>query len=176
MGRVGRAHGLGGELEIRPDWSESKGLLEAERVVLEAPTGEQREHEVVKARATSKGVLLALSGITDRDAAEAVRGYSVGVPRDALPPLADGEYYLCDLVGARVVTPEGPVGTVIEIQMYPSVDALVIEAESGERFEQPLLDEWLAVVDTAAGRIELVSSDGLIAVPRPSSPAPPSET
>jgi 16S rRNA processing protein RimM len=168
MGRVVRAHGISGEIEVRPDWAESRGLLEAREVVLESESGALERHVVRARRRTPKGVLLALEGIVDRDQAEARRGYAVRVPREALPGLAEGEYYLCDLVGARVTSPEGVVGTVVEVQMYPSVDAVVIEAEDGARFEQPLLDQWLARVDVAAREIALASRDGLLEAPKAS--------
>jgi 16S rRNA processing protein RimM len=110
--------------------------------------------------------LLSLDGIDDRDGAEARRGHAVRVRRELLPKLGDGEYYLCDLIGAEVDSPEGSVGRVVEVQMYPSVDAVVIEAEDGARYEQPLLDEWLARVDVAARRLSLASRDGLIEAPK----------
>jgi 16S rRNA processing protein RimM len=168
VGRVSRAHGLTGEVEVRLDWAESRGLREASRVVLEAEDGRRREHDIVRVRQSPKGVLLQLSGIADRDAAEAITGQVVSIPRDALPTLAEGEYYLCDLVGVRVSCPEGPIGTVVEVQVYPSVDAVVIEDEAGERFEQPLLDEWIAEVDVPARSLVLTSRAGLIEMPRPS--------
>jgi 16S rRNA processing protein RimM len=166
IGRVTRAHGVSGELEVRPDWEQSRGLLEAREIVLESDSGERESRSVRSSRQTPKGVLLSLEGIGDRDQAEARRGFAVLVRREVLPALADGEYYLCDLVGATVECPDGPVGQVVEIQMYPSVDAIVIEAADGARFEQPLLDEWIARVEPKARRVELVSRDGLIEVPR----------
>jgi 16S rRNA processing protein RimM len=166
MGRVVRAHGVTGELEIRPDWADSDGLLAAKEVVLEAEDGSLEAHAVRSSRRTPKGVLLLLEGIADRTAAEACRGNAVRVRREVLPTLGEGEYYLCDLVGANVDSPEGPVGRVVEVQMYPSIDAAVIEAEDGTRFEQPLLDEWIAQVDVAARRITLISRDGLIEAPK----------
>ena len=117
-------------------------------------------------RSTPKGVLLQLEGVGDRDAAEALRGYVVRVRRDLLPELGAGEYYLSDLLGADVDSPEGPLGRVVEVQMYPSVDAVVIESEDGSRYEQPLLDEWLERVDVKARRVTLSSHDGLIEAPR----------
>jgi 16S rRNA processing protein RimM len=114
-------------------------------------------------RRTPKGVLLSLQGVDDRDAADERRGCVVLVPRAALPELAPGEYYLSDLIGARVLAPEGAeLGTVTEVQMYPSVDAIVIQSASGERWEQPLLDEWIARVDLTEGSIVLASDGGLI--------------
>jgi 16S rRNA processing protein RimM len=166
IGRVTRAHGVSGELEVRPDWEHSDGLLEAREVVLESASGERELHVVQSSRRTPKGVLLSLASIVDRDAAEARRGFAVCVRREILPTLADGEYYLCDLVGASVDSPEGPVGRVVEVQMYPSVDAIVIEAADGARFEQPLLDEWIAHVEIDQRRVALVSRDGLIEAPK----------
>src|SRR5687768_15686558 len=170
IGRVTRAHGVSGELEVRPDWEHSRGLLEAREVILEAESGALEAHSVRSRRQTPKGVLIALDGVADRDEAEARRGNAVWIPRDVLPSLADGEYYLCDLIGAGVYC-EGLVGTVVEVQMYPSVDAVVIEAADGTRFEQPLLDEWIASVEVAERRVELSSRDGLIEVPKGRSPS-----
>jgi 16S rRNA processing protein RimM len=167
---------VSGELEVRPDWEHSRGLLEAREVVLESESGEREAHAVRASRATPKGVLLSLTDIVDRDAAEARRGFAVRVRREVLPTLADGEYYLCDLVGASVECPEGPVGRVVEVQMYPSVDALVIEAEDGARFEQPLLDEWIARVEVQARRVLLISRDGLIEAPQRRSAARAAES
>jgi 16S rRNA processing protein RimM len=166
MGRITRAHGVTGELEVRPDWEESRGLLVAREVLLESESGQLEERVVRSSRRTPKGVLLQLVGIEDRDEAEARRGHAVRVRRELLPKLADGEYYLSDLIGAEVDSPEGPLGRVVEVQMYPSVDAVVIEAPDGSRYEQPLLDEWLAHVDVGARRVSLASRDGLIDVPK----------
>jgi 16S rRNA processing protein RimM len=167
VGRVARAHGVTGELEVRPDWAESRGLLGAKQVVLESDAGALEARVVRGSRRTPKGVLLSLEGIVDRDAAEALRGYTVRVSRDGLPRLAAGEYYLCDLVGASVNAPDGPVGTVVEVQMYPSVDAIVIETADGSFLEQPLLDEWITNVDVESARVELASRDGLIESDKP---------
>ena len=91
IGRVTRAHGVTGELEVRPDWEHSRSLLEAREVVLEALSGELEAHAVRAARQTPKGILMMLDGISDRDAAEACRGNAVRVSRDLLPSLAPGE-------------------------------------------------------------------------------------
>jgi 16S rRNA processing protein RimM len=166
IGRVMRAHGLLGELEVRPDWSDSRGLLDASQVMLESAEGRRQSFGVTRARQTPKGTLMLLAGVSDRDAAEALRGQTVSVPRESLPSLAEGEYYLCDLVGLSVCGTDGPIGNVVEVQMYPSVDAIVIETPTGERLEQPLLDQWVERVELKERRITLASQDGLIEVPR----------
>ena len=162
IGRLTRAHGLKGDLEVRLDWPDSRALLDAKRVLLSPPEGSSAAYVIASARPTGKGILLRLEGVGDRDAAEALCGATVSVQRADLPPLEAGEYYLCDLVGLDVAGPSGPVGRVIEIQMYPSVDAVVIEAPDGARYEQPLLAAWLEQVDVAGQGIRLRSLDGLL--------------
>lgn len=166
LGVVIRAQGLEGALEVKPDWSGSRGLLEAAEVVLQAPDGRREQLRVKSARSTPKGVMVRLAGIDDRTRADERRGHVVLVSREALPRLEAGEYYLSDLVGLTVFVSSREVGKVVEIQVYPSVDAVVIEAPSGERWEQPLLDQWLERVDVAAGVVVLSSDEGLIEAPR----------
>jgi 16S rRNA processing protein RimM len=167
VGYVAKAHGLTGEVEVRPDWAESSSLVEARQLVLEKEQ-ERRVLDVVRSRKTPKGILVLLAGVSDRTAAEGLRGYRVGVSRGELPGLAEGEYYLSDLVGLEVVGPEGRVGVVLEVQIYPSVDAIVIETTDGGKLEQPLLDEWISNVDLTGRTVVLSSLDGLIEVPRAS--------
>lgn len=166
IGRVARAHGVRGELEIRLDWAGSSALQDARRVLLELPQGKGELFASLGTRQTHKGILLRLEGIADRTTADEWAGATVSVLRSELPPLEEGEYYLCDLQGLEVSGPEGALGRVVGIQMYPSVDAIVIETAAGERFEQPLLPHWLEKVDVAAGTVLLSSLEGLLEVPR----------
>jgi 16S rRNA processing protein RimM len=157
---------LRGELEVRLDWSDSSALFDAERVLLSLPDGRSELRPVAGTRQTHKGVLLRVEGVGDRTAADEWGGATVSVLRSELPPLTEGEYYLCDLQGLQVTGPAGVLGRIVDVQMYPSVDAIVIEAPSGDRFEQPLLPHWLSKVDVAAGIVALSSLDGLLEVPR----------
>jgi 16S rRNA processing protein RimM len=84
------------------------------------------------------------------------------VPRDRLPPPEQGEYYLCDLVGATVRTSSRIVGEVTEVRVHPSVDTLVIRAPDGKLFEQVIAEPWIESVDVEAKLVELSSEDGLI--------------
>ncbi|HYJ10420.1 MAG TPA: hypothetical protein VEX18_15455, partial [Polyangiaceae bacterium] len=77
-------------------------------------------------------------------------------------PADDSEYYLVDLIGAKVVGPEGELGTVIEIATHPSVDALVIRTLDGRTLEQPLIDDWVKRVSVAEKLVELSTLDGLL--------------
>ncbi len=162
IGRVAKPHGILGAVKVALNWSGSDTLSQVESVELELPDGSRRSFEVESARAAGKQILLKLAGVASRNDAEAIRGAKILVPRSALPPLADGEYYLVDLIGARVVGPEGAIGGVVDVQVHPTVDVVVVEGAEGKRYEVPLAPPWLARVDSAAKLIELSSLDGLI--------------
>ena len=78
---------------------------------LEDESGERRF--ALRLIGSAKGVLIAaISGIEDRDRAEALRGLRLYLPRSALPPPEEDEYYHADLIGLEAVLADGtPVGT-----------------------------------------------------------------
>ena len=92
----------------------------------------------------SNGTIARIAEVTDRNAAEALRGTELTVPRSALPPLAEGEYYHTDLLGLPVVSTEGkPLGTVVAIDDFGAGDVIEVErpavdGNSGKRFMVPM--------------------------------------
>ena len=161
IGRVSKAHGILGELRIVPHWEGSDALLHAAQVWL-GLNGRSVAYRIERARAVPRAYLVKLHGVSDRNAAEALHGASVSVQRDALPPLEPGEYYLADLVGARVVGPEGEVGEVTGVVSHPTVDVVVIRTPDGKTAEQALSPPWFSHVNLAARVIVLNSLDGLM--------------
>ena len=162
IGRVVKPHGLRGEVKVRLHWSDSAALTEAEHVFVRQGDGADRSIRVQSARGGPQGVLLKLEGYDDVDAAELLRGAVLLVPRESLPPLEPGEYYLCDLIGAEVIGPEGTVGEVVEVRTHPTVDAVVVRLGDGTLAEQPLVEPWVSEVDTNNKRLVLANLDGLV--------------
>jgi len=79
----------------------------------------------------------------------------------ALAPLEEGEFYAADLQGAKVFLSGEEIGRVKSIQEYPTCDAIVVEREGKGTLEVPLVEAFVGTVDVAAGRVELVSIEGL---------------
>jgi len=165
IGHVSRAHGLKGELRVELFFDGSDALDQVDELWLapqaETP-GAAHRHVIQEARPVPRAYLVKLEGLVERNAAEALRGSTVWVARAALPASDDSEYYLVDLIGAKVVGPEGEVGTVTEIATHPSIDALVIKTPDGRTLEQPLVQDWIARVSVVDKLIELSTLDGLI--------------
>jgi len=166
IGRVARAHGLRGELRVEPFFEGSDALEQVSELWLsqksELPDGAAR-YAIEWARPVPRAYLVKVEGVVERNGAEALRGATVWVARSELPePAENGEYYLVDLLGAKVVGPAGEVGTVIEIATHPSVDALVIRTPDGRSVEQPLVPDWVARVSVPEKLVELTTLEGLI--------------
>ncbi|TPG43062.1 16S rRNA processing protein RimM [Sphingomonas koreensis] len=91
------------------------------------------------ARAGSNGTIARFAEVSDRNAAEKLRGTTLTVPRSSLPPLEDGEYYHVDLIGLSVESDAGePVGTVVTVDNFGAGDILEIERPGGARFMVPV--------------------------------------
>ena len=161
IGRVSKAHGILGELRVAPHWEASDALLHAEQIWLSL-NGSTVVYAVERARAVPRAYLMKLRGVDDRNAAETLHGAAVSVPRDALPALEPGEYYLVDLIGATVTGPDGDIGVVTGVVSHPTVDVIVLRLPDGKSAEQALSSPWLSHVDVAARQVVLHSLDGLM--------------
>ena len=88
------------------------------------------------------GAIARFAEIADRTAAEQLRGTALTVPRTALPPLEEGEYYHADLLGLTAVSNAGePLGIVVAVENFGAGDILEIERPDGKRFMVPMIAE-----------------------------------
>lgn len=167
LGVVVRPHGVRGELRIHRFNPDSDLLLGLDEVVLRRSDGTgARVVTIRSSRPSHEAVLLVLEGVDDRDAAEALRGLELCIPRDQLPPTEEDEYYLVDLLGLGVFDGEKRIGTVDRLFEYPSCDCVRVVGDDGVR-ELPLLPQYVARVDLEAGRIEVQNVDELPVEPPP---------
>jgi 16S rRNA processing protein RimM len=113
---------------------------------------------------TAKGVVLAaVAGVVDRNHAEALRGTRLYLPRAALPPPAEDEYYHADLIGLAAVLPDGTVvGRVRAIHDFGAGDMLELEREAAPPLVVPFTRAVVPVVDLAARHIVLDPPEGLL--------------
>lgn len=161
VGRIGRPHGIRGEVtvEVRTDDPELRFAPGAELATDPASAGPL----VVRAARWHKGVLLVgFEGVTDRNAAEALRGTLLVIDSADLPPLPDpDEFHDHELVGLTVVTVAGePVGEVVDV-LHHGQDLLVVRREKGEALV-PFVKALVPEVDLAAGRLVVDAPPGLL--------------
>jgi 16S rRNA processing protein RimM len=148
VARILRPHGVQGELacEIVTEFPER--FRQTKRVYLVPSSGPgsgepleggvPQPYAVEQARLSQhRGhaeVILNLTGVADRDSAEALRGWLVQVPASEAWKLPRGRFYWHQIVGLRVVTTEGEeIGTVSEILETGANDVYVVKADGRER-------------------------------------------
>ncbi len=101
-------------------------------------------------RPGNNGAIARFAEIADRNAAEAMRGTELTVPRSSLPPLGEGEYYHVDLIGLPAASASGQaLGTVVAIDNYGAGDVIEIERPTGKRFMVPMRPEAVPEWDSA---------------------------
>lgn len=135
------AHGVTGEVRLKL-FGEGVAAIKQYRAFSDG------KFTVEKLKDDGKGGAIArFAEITDRTAAEKLRGTVLTVPRSALPALADGEYYYADLIGLPAVSTTGEaLGTCIAVENFGAGDVLEIErpavpGQKAKRFMVPMRAE-----------------------------------
>lgn len=134
LAAIAGAHGVRGEVRLKL-FGEGADTLRAFSV-FEAGT---RTLTLKSIRPANQGAVATFAEVTDRSGAEALRGTVLTVPRSALPPLGEGEYYHHDLLGLPCVSTDGRmVGEVVAIDNFGAGDILEIARPDGKRFMVPM--------------------------------------
>ena len=134
LAAIAGAHGVRGEVRLKL-FGEGAEALRAFSV-FEAG---DRKLTLKSVRPANQGAVATFAEITDRSGAEALRGTVLTVPRSALPPLGEGEYYHHDLLGLPCVSTDGSaVGEVVAIDNFGAGDILEIKKPDGKRFMVPM--------------------------------------
>jgi 16S rRNA processing protein RimM len=166
VGRIGRPHGLNGEVRLDPGSGLPRGLSGYTRFYLGPPEDRgtlDREPEPVTldaARANGRFLLLKFPGIDDPESASRLARSRLYVERAEMPPLEPGEYYHADLLGCRIVdSAGGELGRVDDVVPSGPYDLLVIRSGSRE-WMLPIVDEYVIDMDLEAGEILVSLPEG----------------
>lgn len=115
--------------------------------------GDWREMKVIAARVQSNTLVAQVDGVDTREAAAALRGSEIGVPREQFPAAASGEFYWADLIGSKVVNVEqDELGRVERIVQTGANDVLLVK-DGKQEILVPFIASAILNVDLAAGVI-----------------------
>jgi 16S rRNA processing protein RimM len=163
VGRVGRAHGVRGEVsvDVRTDSPEVRFAVGTALVAEPAAAGPLT---VAHARWHSGRLLVRFEGVRDRSAAERLRGVRLLADlAESERPEDPEEFYDHQLTGLAVLRTDGrPVGVVAEVLHLPGQDLLAVRRTSGAEALVPFVAEIVPVVDLAAGEIVINPPPGLL--------------
>ncbi|WP_062208119.1 ribosome maturation factor RimM [Demequina oxidasica] len=165
VARIGRAHGLKGEVtvELHTDIPEERLTAGARFDTEPAASGPLT---VVKTRTQAGRWYVVFKEITSRELADAARGAELVIEGEESDE--DDAWYIHELVGLAVVRLDGTeVGKVVDLQTMPAQDLLIVKQSSGERAMIPFVDEFVPEVDIDGGRVVITPPYGLLAGEEP---------
>lgn len=157
LGRLADPYGLRGWIKLYPYGDDPLGWAEMPALWLGSEGGPWREVGLRQLKSHGEGVVALFDGVSDRTAAEALKGCLVGAPRVALPQTSEDEFYWADLIGLSVTNEAGDsFGKVVGLLETGANDVLrVVSAEGGEERLIPFVDAVVKAVDRVSGVIRV---------------------
>lgn len=166
VGEIGRPHGVRGLVKVRAFTTEPADIAAYGPLSDEAGTR-------VFALGWLGGGIARIEGVSDRDQAAKLTGTRLYVSRDKLPPPAEEEFYLADLVGLEAFAEGVSAGRVVAVEDFGAGPFLTLRDAAGVETLLAFTRAVVPVVDVAAGRIEILPPDEVIIQPEEGGEATP---
>jgi 16S rRNA processing protein RimM len=154
LGIIGAPHGVRGELRVKSETEDPLAIGDYGPLTL--PNG--RQLSPLNVRENGEVVLVRFEGVNDRNAAEALKGQTLAVPRDVLPDVEDeDDFYHADLIGLSCQTSDGSViGKLTAIHNFGAGDVLDIRQTDGKSLSLAFTKANVPTVDVAGGKLVIV--------------------
>lgn len=164
IGKVGSPVGIKGEVRITLYAQDSTNLKEGKVLLLER-AGKTMSTAIERLRFQKDRPVVKLEGVDDRNAAEEIRGMEVSIYASDLEELPEGEHYVRDLIGCRVVDVADnnkEVGVLRDVIQNTAQSILEVETSEGKSVLIPAVDAFLKGIDEEAGVIEVELIPGFL--------------
>lgn len=146
VGKISTPHGVKGWVKVFSFTDPTDSILHYKPWFIHRKEGWQSV-EVKEGRIHGKTVIANIEGVDNRDSAELLKGFEIGVTRAQLPEAKPGEYFWIDLIGLQVINQQGIVlGIVDHLMETGANDVLVIRGEK-EHLVPFVVDEFIKEVD-----------------------------
>ncbi|MBN2558296.1 MAG: 16S rRNA processing protein RimM [Clostridia bacterium] len=156
IGIIAGANGLKGEVKIFPCSGVARNLIEQKYFIANG-----KHFAVEYSRLQGKYIVSKFEGVDDRDKAERLKGTVLGIKRENAAPLADGEYYMEDLIGCIVYEEGRKLGTVGDILETGGNDVYSVIDDAGVEILVPAIKQVVLSIDIDGRMIEVRLPEGL---------------
>lgn len=164
VGKIRKAHGIRGEVSV-DYYADSPDLLK-DGVFLRHNANRPVLHEVASFRAHHGSLLVRFTGISDRNAAEPLRGWDILLPEDRFPEPDNDEIYLHEIIGMRVVAEndgsETAWGIIADVSFPGGQEVWTIAQEGEKDVLFPAAPEFVLRFDLDEGIVRIAPPPGLI--------------
>lgn len=150
LGAIMGSYGVRGEARVKSFCAEPSAIGDYGTLTDDAG----RRYTVTVIRPVKGGYAVRLSGVSDKEAADALKGQRLWAPRSALPALPDDEFYHSDLIGLAAFDTGGvDLGRVHAVHDHGAGDLLELRPDGGESILVPFTCAAVPTIDLAAGRL-----------------------
>ena len=162
VGVITTTHGVRGEVKVFPTTDEAERFLELDYVLLD--TGrELRRLEIQNVKFFKNLAILKFKGIDNINDREMYKGRDLWIPREEGQELAEGEYYVADLIGMQVVLEDGTVfGTLKDVMETGANDVYVINTKEKGEVLLPAIRECILDVNVEENTMTVHLMKGLL--------------
>lgn len=163
VGIIRKPHGVRGEASVEP-WTDSPDrFAELQDVLLVSPDeSETRPSRIESTRTHAGRALVKFDGIDSPEDLQAVRNWTIEIPRADSRPLERDEYFLHDLVGLSAEDPAGlAIGSIVDAYEGGGGILLTLETPEGGTFDVPFATAICTEIDLAGKRMVMVLPEGL---------------
>ena len=161
VGVITGTHGLRGEVKVYPTTDDPARFLDLEQVILET----EREKRVLKLRSVKffkKFVILGFEGMDRIEDVERLKGAELLIPREDAYELEEGEYFIPDLLGLKVVTDDArELGVIRDVIETGANNVYVVKNEDGKEILIPAIPQCILEVSLEEGRMTVHLLPGL---------------
>lgn len=148
IGVITTTHGIRGEVKVFPTTDDVQRFKKCDEVILVTKKENLTLH-VEGVKFLKNIVILKFKEFNNINEVEGFRQCDLMVTRENALPLPEGGYYLCDVIGAKVVEEDGTsVGEITDVIETGANNVFVIETESGKEILFPVIPECIKKVDT----------------------------
>lgn len=168
IGKIGRAHGLKGEVRIQSMTSDPGRFYDLTDCLLVSPDEKTlKDARCDSARVSPEQVLIKMHGIDTREMAETLNGWFLAVHRENAVSLPEDTWFICDLTGCGVYDDRrGYLGDLADVMQNAAQDVYVVRMPGQQDLLFPALKTIIKKVDIQARRIDVQLSEGLYEVYR----------
>lgn len=141
VGKVLKAHGIKGEIKVNSFMDTPDILLKLKEIYI----GETL-YKIERTALNGSFILFKLGGVDSVEVAETLRNCEITVPKNKLPPIEKGRYYIEDILGCVVISDGETVGKVVDILQYGSADIYVVNSND-KQIMFPFIDGVVANIN-----------------------------
>ena len=158
LGQIVNAVGLKGESKVYPYTDYKERFEELDRLYIE-----DKVCEIERVRYQGNLAIVKFKGVDDRNAAEALKGKYLYIDRENARELEEDEYFVPDLVGLKVCSPEGEVyGTLKDVIQNTAQDVFEVVTDEGKQVLIPSVPAFVLDINEETGRITFHLIEGML--------------